>query len=393
MMSGVARRTGWIMLAVAAGSLAVLAVDRVTPVEGGVGVLYVIVVVLSLRSRRREIVLATSALVSVLIWVGAAISPGVVANLAWAVVDRSAAMLAVWTAALLGAQRIRAESMLERALGRERLLLRELDHRVRNNLATLLTLIEAEAADRARSKQDLAGVLRERVRTIATVHRLLSKGKWSPIALRDLFVALGPEARREAIDLDGPVLYVPASQVMSLGMVTHELYMNSLKHGALGSPGGRVAVRWETDAAGTGVRVRWMERGGPPITHPPPSGFGTELMRGLVGHDLSGQIDLSFPYEGASHDLRFRLRDEPAVTGDPTLHASPAAGTPGRRLLAGGWRLFRHRRLRIPCPTAPGPWPGPTPALSAGILAGPGPVMGRHVWMAKPCRLGAPACH
>ena len=120
-------------------------------------------------------------------------------------------------------------------------------------------------------------------------------------------------------------LLVPASRGTSLGIVIQELMGNSIKHGALGTRGGRVELEWEPDpAAGDGrCRLRWRESGGPPIAGDPGSGLGSELITGLVRSDLRGDVELGYRPGGVDH--RFTINLAPAAGGRPSERAAVPA--------------------------------------------------------------------
>jgi PAS domain S-box-containing protein len=196
----------------------------------------------------------------------------------------------------------------KRAEDRLRLMMRELDHRVRNNLTSLSALIEMVG----RSSSDVAtfgASIQERVGAMASVHDMLSQSRWEPVPLHTMVEMLTPPACPGGVSTEGPEVPVPAAQGTALGMVIHEFMSNSLKHGALGTPSGRVEVAWsfEPDAAGCRCRLTWTERGGPPIDGEPGTGLGTDLVNGLVRSDLRGTLELRYPREGVEHDLELVL--------------------------------------------------------------------------------------
>jgi PAS domain S-box-containing protein len=235
-------------------------------------------------------------------------------------------------------ERKQIEETLRRRGERERLLFRELDHRVRNNLCSLLTLIDITAAS-AHDVDGFASAIRGRVEAMATVHGLLSKSSWSSTSLRDLASALIPVAARGAIDISGDDVAVPSNQAASLGMVLHELITNSLKHGALGTDGARTSltcrVHRASDGPGRGrearVAIRWHETGVPLVEMKPVPGLGTALIDGLVRTDLRGEARLRYQGTGVDHDLRLVLcNDDEALSavGRPAATAGGGSGSP-----------------------------------------------------------------
>ncbi|MCA9285097.1 MAG: PAS domain-containing protein [Phycisphaerales bacterium] len=205
--------------------------------------------------------------------------------------------------------RLHTEQQLRERNETERLLFRELDHRVRNNLSALLALLDLSTR-RARTVEDLAGSIRNRLRTMAAVHGLLNTTHWTAVSLAKLLRAVTDSDLAKRIAIEGDDVLVPARQVTALGMVFNELLHNSTEHGALGVETGSVAVDVRLDGEtpdGTKVVLTWTETGGPPIDTIPVPGSGTELMVGLLRAELRGNMELGFPQEGASHQLLMRL--------------------------------------------------------------------------------------
>jgi two-component sensor histidine kinase len=94
-------------------------------------------------------------------------------------------------------------------------------------------------------------------------------------------------------------------------MVLHELVTNAAKYGALSSPNGRVSVAWERRANGAAAAVlslEWRERDGPPVRAAIRSGYGTDLIRDLIPHELGGTVDLAFAPDGACCRIEIPLR-------------------------------------------------------------------------------------
>jgi len=212
--------------------------------------------------------------------------------------------------------RKRAELGLLRANETQRLLLRELDHRVRNNLASLAALIDISGRN-ATSITEFADSIRGRVQAMTAVHGLLSKGHWSSVSLNDLLESLIPSDLFSHFDLQGPDVLVCANQCTALGMVVQELIANSLKYGALRTSTGRIQVHWTSDDAEgapvTVLHLHWSERGGPTVESVNKPGLGSNLIQGLVRTELRGTASMEYPPEGAVHDFHLELdRDEDA---------------------------------------------------------------------------------
>gem|GEM_PF-5200048 len=208
--------------------------------------------------------------------------------------------------------RKRAEQAHRHSVERQRLMLNELDHRIRNNLAALISLIDLTAQDDGQSVSSFAETLRSRVAAMGAVHSLLSRVHWSPVRLSDLIRSTIPPDLTPRMMFGGTDLRVVARQAIPLAMVIQELVFNSIKYGALGSTQGQVSLLWqmreEDSLSGTvAVEMRWREQGGPPPAQPPRLGGGTSLLTGLVSSELNGRVDLSYPQPGADHVLTICL--------------------------------------------------------------------------------------
>jgi len=219
-------------------------------------------------------------------------------------------------------QRVQAERELKRSNHLQQLLLSELDHRVRNNLASLAALLDISARD-TRPVGEFAAAIRHRVHAMSVVHALLSRAHWRSVELRQLAQTLAPAGEDSALQMRGPAVEILARQATALGMVLQELFVNSRKYGALrAGAGGRIELEWRMETVADGahaVRVTWRERGGPPITPPLNEGVGTGLVHGLVKAELRGEAILTYPREGATHEFIFRLdeREPEENAADP----------------------------------------------------------------------------
>jgi len=205
---------------------------------------------------------------------------------------------------------LKAGEQRQRAIAeRLNMLLHELDHRVKNNLAelhSLVTLYRDSKGDVGAFADAIAGKLH----AMSTVHELIASGGWRPLELHDVVEALrghfGGFCDAINLTVTGPSVVIPPRQASALAMILHELLANSQKHGALCEPGGSVTLRWgeagavpnEAGAAETArpahaalgrrLELTWQERGGP-TDRPRQQGQGLELIRGLVEFDLAGE--------------------------------------------------------------------------------------------------------
>lgn len=192
-----------------------------------------------------------------------------------------------------------------------RLLLMEVNHRSKNMLATVQALARRSAPD----DPLYVSRLEERVRSLAINQDILVQREWREVPLAELvaaqlsFIAAAPGAL--SVAGDECALTPRAAEVV--GMALHELATNSLKHGALSVPGGRVDIGWTCDPAGIGFAMEWRESGGPPVTPPSTQGFGTRLIRDVPQHNLEANVTLDYRPEG----LRWTLRCDGSVLVRP----------------------------------------------------------------------------
>ncbi|HWE94155.1 MAG TPA: PAS domain S-box protein [Tepidisphaeraceae bacterium] len=191
-------------------------------------------------------------------------------------------------------------------------LVRELEHRVRNNLTALLGLVRV-MRDRALDVQAYADAIEGRLVAMTHVHHLLAAEGWVPVSLRTLVESTLAAMRYTAphhiaTTVEGPEVFVGPAQVLPLTLVLVEWFTNSCKYGAHTTPAGRLTIRWNLapDASPGTLRLTWTEEGGPPITVRPRPSLGTQLVEGFVGRELAGRCELRYPPEGADHLIEFR---------------------------------------------------------------------------------------
>lgn len=208
-------------------------------------------------------------------------------------------------------QRLSGE--LARSSDSQKMLFRELDHRVRNNLAGLASLVNLSSR-RSRSIEAFADSIRGRVHAMSVVHSMLSQEHWDPIDLEEMIRLLIPPGAKGTIEMEGNTkVLIPSRQATACGMIFQELMANSLKYGAW-SAGGVVHVLWqppEVDEDGRRVlKLHWRERGGPGIDSEVTPGTGTGLIEGFVKSEMNGDLELHFKPEGVRHDFTFRLGEK-----------------------------------------------------------------------------------
>jgi two-component sensor histidine kinase len=183
----------------------------------------------------------------------------------------------------------------KRAEQYQRTLNAELDHRVKNVLATVRAIM-TRTREASGSSEDFMARLDHRIESLARTHELLSESKWHSVPLVEVIRReLAPYSVRSTA-IDGPDLTLKAGAAEAVAMVFHELTTNAAKYGALSSRTGRVSVRWRWLRNGSPDRliIDWQEIDGPPVRNPSRSGYGTSIIRELIPFELGGAVELSF---------------------------------------------------------------------------------------------------
>ena len=199
-------------------------------------------------------------------------------------------------------------------------LTRELNHRVKNTLANVLSILSLTRR-RTRDLDTFADSLEGRIRALSATHDLLTVTDWGTTPIRAVIEAELQHFRigfDDAILLDGPPLELAPNDALSFGLAMHELATNAAKYGALSVAGGRVTIRWQM-AGEHLAEVEWRETGGPPVAAERRRGFGTELIEKIVAHELRQPVALDFRPEGVVCMMRvpirrpadFRIRENP----------------------------------------------------------------------------------
>lgn len=193
------------------------------------------------------------------------------------------------------------------AAQRQKLMIDELNHRVKNTLAT----VQSIAIQTARSNTDpasFAETFQSRIMALSHTHNLLTQSHWEGADLRAILEheteAYGPTR----ISLNGPPVSLEPAVVLSLGMIFHELATNAAKYGALHTPDGRILIDWGlADQRQRKLKLSWREIGGPKVAAPARKGFGSRLIERNIRHDLAGEIDLVYAPEGLIAELTVPL--------------------------------------------------------------------------------------
>jgi two-component sensor histidine kinase len=241
------------------------------------------------------------------------------------------------------------EDIAERkqAQDRERLLSREIDHRAKNLLMVVQSIVHLSGGTSIDEfKESVVG----RIQALARAHGLLAASRWNAVALRSLVdEELEPYASSaDCVASNGPDVNLKPAAAQSLGMVIHELATNAAKYGALSVPAGRVTVSWQVKQRGGEARLllQWRERNGPAVSKPTRLGFGSTLIKSALAGEPEASVTLDFDPDGVQCRIELPLVPRRADGGlspaggveshdDPARdphdgRTPPPAGCPGR---------------------------------------------------------------
>ena len=208
---------------------------------------------------------------------------------------------------------------LEEAAVRQDVLFSELQHRVKNTMATVLAILQLSARS-ATNMDKLSSTLRKRLEVISRTHDFLTTSGWEGSTIEEV-------ARREiepyTESLSGQLVYrgddilLPAKQMLSLSLAIHELATNAVKYGALSTSSGRIVI--DADNSDGRIELSWHEEGGPEVV-PPEDGdtvFGSLLLSRILGPDLHGQADLRYEVGDIVYSLAFPAANQKQHNPEP----------------------------------------------------------------------------
>ncbi len=201
----------------------------------------------------------------------------------------------------------RSEEHYRRAAETNRRLLSEVNHRVRNNLTGLLSLLRI-TREEADSVEQFATLMEQRITAMSKAHNLLADAHWQSL---DLLALIRSAAGGYCSDdsgrttCSGPPTQISPRQVVPLSLALHELFINAAKYGCHSAPSGRLNITWRHDQRR--LVLKWCETAGPRIEQPVKPSLGTELIRGFICFELGGTLELNFPPQGANHVLSIPL--------------------------------------------------------------------------------------
>lgn len=189
----------------------------------------------------------------------------------------------------------------KRAEERRILLLNELNHRVKNTLASV-QLIARQSLRPGRSIGEMAEAFNTRLLALSESHNILTHENWEGAGLRKVVDGALRPFRSKAdgrIETSGSNVRLPPRAVLGLSMALHELATNAAKYGALSGDHGKVAISWKVRRGEVDrLYVEWVETGGPPVSPPTSPGFGVRLLTRGLTHEMNCSVDLEFEHAG-----------------------------------------------------------------------------------------------
>jgi two-component sensor histidine kinase len=204
----------------------------------------------------------------------------------------------------------------DRADERQRLLIRELHHRVKNTLANVQAVLGATARSAA-SVYEFYRTFSARIQSLAQTHSFLTDDYWQTASLKDILHAELSlyDADKMRVKLSGPDVSLVADQAVPIGMAIHELATNSAKYGALSAATGVLHVEWETAGSRDTERLslRWRERDGPNVEPPRRKGFGTMLIERVLKVQLEADVAMDYQRTGLELVLSLPLKRDRLV--------------------------------------------------------------------------------
>jgi PAS domain S-box-containing protein len=194
----------------------------------------------------------------------------------------------------------------------QKLLIDELNHRVKNTLATVQSLV-AQTARGEQSVREFQKAIEGRILALSAAHNQLSQRSWAHAELSELLHSgLDPYFVKGNVVLSGEPVPVPPSVALMISMAVHELATNASKYGALSSPTGRIDVTWTLQGSGASarLRLRWVEQNGPPVRKPSHRGFGTRLLERGIQSELRGRTLIEFAAAGLRCEIDIPLAND-----------------------------------------------------------------------------------
>ena len=192
----------------------------------------------------------------------------------------------------------------EQAREHAAMLIDELNHRVKNTLATVQSIV-VQAVRNSSDPKIVRESIETRIAALSRSHDLLGREKWEGAGLRDLVrQSLAPfsvtEGRAERFTIEGEKVRLSPKAALALGIALNELATNAVKYGAFSNEAGTIAIAWvlEQRPDGRWLSLHWREKDGPSVTPPTRKGFGSRVIEQGLPHELGGKVVLDYRPDG-----------------------------------------------------------------------------------------------
>lgn len=230
--------------------------------------------------------------------------------------------MGIFSPELTGLMKIlRDETPAKLAEDQRVLLLNELNHRIKNTLTTVQSITE-QTLRAAKVDPNIRRDLTDRLMAVSEAHNVLVDESWAGADLGTIVrQALAPHDHKEIsrFEIDGPLVWLSPQQAVAMALALHELATNALKYGALSTEAGQVQIAWNLAHNQLGARqisLLWRELGGPPVTPPDHTGFGTRLIARTFGQESGGEARIDYLPQGVQCVMQLPLSvsgEEPAA--------------------------------------------------------------------------------
>jgi PAS domain S-box-containing protein len=202
---------------------------------------------------------------------------------------------------------------MKKAEEHQQLLINELNHRVKNTLATVQS-IASQSLRNAGTASEARDAVEGRLFALSRAHDVLTRENWDGAYLREVVQeAIAPFQGHghSRFDLHGQDVRLPPRIALAVAMALQELGTNAVKYGALSNPTGRIAISWSItkQAGGMKLELAWKEKGGPPVVEPSRRGFGTRLIERSLAQELNGDVTIAFAPTGVVCTIHAPLDD------------------------------------------------------------------------------------
>ena len=197
-----------------------------------------------------------------------------------------------------------ANQQRSRAQERQELLIAELNHRVRNILTLIRSLI-GQSRGETRDVEEFAGLIGGRIRALAMAHDAITRQHWEPASLHDLIDAESEAylaGKSDRVQVTGEDALIEPQAFTVLALVLHEMMTNSVKYGSLCDQRGKLTITTTPGRSGD-LRITWRESGGPPVKAPKRRGFGSTIIENSIPFELEGEAQVRYLLSGVEADF------------------------------------------------------------------------------------------